>query len=114
METRPNGWGNRDPPEEGLAQTVDRDKDLTLKLSTVGIELSAIISVADAQIDVLHSLRKLRLRKGPEQWRTVGKTIDMVIESRELFRKTIKDILNDLQASQQLVDNPPICLVGTN
>lgn len=91
---------------EELVQAAERDKDLALRLRTVETELSAIINVVDAQIEVLWNLRQFRLRRGSEQWNIMGKTIDMVTEGRESFRENIRAILKDLQASQQLVGHP--------
>lgn len=97
MQARYDGLG-RGPPAEGLT-----DEDLTLKLRTVETELSAMVNVVETQIDVLRSLRKLRLRIGTEQWKIMGHAIDMAVGGRESLRKNIKGILKDLQASQQLV-----------
>lgn len=72
----------------------------------MGVELSAIINVIDAQIEVLRSLRKFRLRERPEQWTTMSRAIDMVVKGRKSFRENIKVILKDLQTSQQFVGFP--------
>lgn len=89
--------------QEFLVETQPFEDDLVLRFDTLRIELSAITRVVETQLHVLKNLARFQLDQHAEQFKVVGRAVDMIAEGRESFLREIWAIREDLQASQQLV-----------
>lgn len=92
---------------DGVSTQADSGDNLVLRMKTTSFELSAIINVVDAQIEILERLAQFQLEENSEQFAIMRRTIEVTVKERMYFRGKIELVLSKLQDSQQRVGFPP-------